>query len=641
MPGPGQPTGQNTPLARILRKISAKQPLTAQETSLYTRMRTLQRGLPDIPDIQANNVIAGQSDRGADPAFKSSHADPSALMSQWARQRTSGIAPSLNQEQSWYQHNANSQGGNTYKPDPPSIAPTLDQEQSWYQHNANSQGGNTYIPNASIPGSPGKPDFFPGTDSGGGAGASGDINFVTHLPDEAMPNIPNVSLSWHDFTPQAQQKVAGAYAPLYQAINQGRTNATAQEKNSAAVVGGLYDDLAKQRKSQDATTTAQYNTAAATSKASDDQMVNAVKGAGDSATAQLAQVMAQAGLGNGRQGTAAADELSQQIGTGSQAVQQAQLQAGSDASNVAAQKQNQLDYSANTGAAEQRQGEATQEGLQNQLTTTLGNYDQQRLTTKADEAQQGLTMAQQMSQNDWTAQTGAADQTWNAYNAAMGQTNARIGMDQANAGLQNQAANAEMTGRAAAASLAEQQAEFNSKQSLELAQIQMEDKQKQAVADAKAAQDAAMNPIEKQRADAQYISAVAALNNSQNSANKQQGTDPTQPNYNPLMDPTSAQYLAAHNGNTMYNNTVLGIVSGGRTDKASTDLAQSYMSLADSTYAQVADRANSDGNPGMASQQFTQEFVKAAQAKGLQPGAAAAVASAWLKAHPEVIKPQF
>src|SRR5947209_10003400 len=148
-------------------------------------------------------------------------------------------------------------------------------------------------------------------------------------------------------------------------------------------------------------------------------------------------------------------------------------------------------------------------------------------------------MAQQMSQNDWTAQTGTADQTWNAYNAAMGQTNARIGMDQANAGLMNQAANAQMGGRAAAAQLAEQQAEFNAKQNLDLTQLQMQDQQAQAVAAAKAAQDAATNPIEKQKADAHYISALGSY---YAAMNKQQGTNPNLPVSNPLMDPTNPQY---------------------------------------------------------------------------------------------------
>ena len=79
-------------------------------------------------------------------------------------------------------------------------------------------------------------------------------------------------------------------------------------------------------------------------------------------------------------------------------------------------KQNQLDYSTNSGQAEQRQGEATQEGLQNQLATTSGKYDQQKpYQHKLMLAQlKGLSLAQQMSQNDWTAQTGSADQTWNA-----------------------------------------------------------------------------------------------------------------------------------------------------------------------------------------------------------------------------------
>ena len=607
-------------LVGILNKIKTGKALTPGEATYYTAMQHKMSGLPPInagtaPStalalgtgdrgsdpafIAANSMPApGTADRGADPTFKGyTPPDPSAALAAWAAQRNTAVGTGSNQT---------------------GYAPTLDQEQAQYQHNANSQGAN---PTLNAPAGAAAP-------AADQSGAANGISMVTHLPDEAMPNVPNVTLAWHDFTPQAQQKVAGAYAPLYQAINQGKTNATAQEKNSSQVVSGLYNNLATQRAADATKTAAQYDATAAASKASDANTIAQVQGAGNSVANQLAQVMAANGI-SGRQGTTAADELSASLGANSADVNQAQLQASNDATNIAAQKQNQLDYSTNSGAAEQRQGEAAQEGLQNQLTTALGNYDQQTLTTKADQAQQGLTLAQQMAQNDWTAQTGSADQTWNHYNAAMSQAQAKVQQDQANAGLMNQAAGMQINAQSAANQLAEQQSEFNANYNYNVTKLGMDSTAAAAKATADAAQNAATNDVAQQNAISTRINADA-------NAMQQQGTNPNLPSYNPRMDPTSPQYLAAHNPDTMFQNTVLGIVAGGKTDPASTNLAQSWMTLAGQAYADLAARGAARGNAKLGKQEFKQELMnRAAASGGLQPAAAAAVADAWLAAHPE------
>ena len=78
--------------------------------------------------------------------------------------------------------------------------------------------------------------------------------------------FPTVNLTWHDFTPQAQQKVAGAYALFIKQLTKVRTNAKAQEQNSFCC--SLKDCIViclLLRGPDDATKTAQqYDAAAAT-----------------------------------------------------------------------------------------------------------------------------------------------------------------------------------------------------------------------------------------------------------------------------------------------------------------------------------------------------------------------------------------
>ena len=94
-----------------------------------------------------------------------------------------------------------------------------------------------------------------------------------------------------------------------------------------------------------------------------------------------------------------------------------------------------------------------------------------------------------------------------------------------------------------------------------------------SAANATAAQNAAANDIGQQNAVSTRINADA-------NAMQQQGTNPGLPTYNPRLDPTLTNTLLLIILTLQFQNAVLGLVAGGKTDTASTNLAQSWMTLA-------------------------------------------------------------
>jgi len=620
-------SAKRTEYLRLVAKIKANQPLTPQENYDYTHKYSeyfgptmhSNSGLSNKGWLHSSGGIAGHAvkappyndqDRGSDPMRKP---PPSSGLSNkgWLHPST-GIAGTpvkasgggsvggsfSNPADYWKTHAAPGMSSPAYndqdrgsdpmrQPPPPFI-------------NDRDRGSDPM--RQGIPGAgPEIHDPFPGGGTGG---------LITQLPDEQMPNIPQVTLSWHDFTNQARQKVAGAYAPLYEAINQGKTNATAQERNSDAVIKGMYDQLNARNTADKVATGRQYDAEINATKADNTALEDTIRNAGASANADLASTMAAAGLG-GHQGTAAADILSKSVGQDSAAGLAAKTQGNVDLTNVRSQKTNQEDYITNTAAADRQQGEATREGLVNQLSQVLQNYDQQRLQTKGDEAQQALSLNQQMGQNDFAAQQGSNSNTWNAYNAAMGQYQSKVGTDQANVGLANDATRAQIEAAQKQAQLEQNQNQFDltfgqteAKNAADAAQHQAEMRTKDEL-------DAKKLGISVEDATTRRINAETAA------ARNTQGTNPNAPGYDPMKDTTSPQYLAAHNPVAIYRNSLLGFLK-------SPQRADTMQSIADRVFA----RMNVGGaNPSQTA--FTNELIKQAKDYGFTPTEAAMAAEAF------------
>ncbi len=572
-------------LAKIKAKIRAGQTLTAQENLLYNR-----------------------SLRGQDFSnFSSSRSSPFRSGSPLESVRGTGIPVNTpgNSLASWPATSINNKPGNSLASWPATTAtntpgnslaswPATQYNSPNFGYNDRDRGSDPMRQAVTLPGLIGANDRDRGSDpmripppapakpkagGGGDQAPSGiptggsDTPFITHMPDEQFPDIPNVTLSWHDFTDEAKKKVAGAYAPLYEAISQGKTNATRQSTRSQAITKGMYDQLAASDTAANAAAAKRYDDAMRATAGSDAELQNTIANSGAAANSDLASTMAAAGLGNGRSGTAAADILSEQIGRDSAAGLAAKTQASANQTELSAQKLSQGDYGDAMVSADRQSGRAAREDLINQLGQVLQQYDQQQLETKGNEAQQALSLNQQMGQNDWTAQTGSADQTWNAYNAAMGQTQAKIGLDETNVGLQNQAAQREIDAQAAAAAAARHNYEFE--RTAGQADIREADNvaHQQAVLQHQAKVDAAelayknaKTPIEQAQAQAALIRAQADLTRAQNTAPTTQGTNPNAPGYDPMKDSTSPEYQAAHNPAILWRQATKGITkaaSGG------------------------------------------------------------------------------
>ena len=224
-------------------------------------------------------------------------------------------------------------------------------------------------------------------------------------PDMGSPistySAPEISM--RDFTGQANDLASQAYGPLYDAIQQGKVNATGQYNTSDTVVKGLYDKLVADTKASGANQAQQYDAAsteaAARAKALQDRQAQVY---GDTANTQTALLER---LG---QQQAAPQVISG--GLQEQAFQQSQAAQQGDAQQqfYQAGKQNSNDFTTGTANAQNTQGTVAREGLVRDLASVLGQYDQQTLGAKSQQATTALDLANQLSNRDLQVQTANA-----------------------------------------------------------------------------------------------------------------------------------------------------------------------------------------------------------------------------------------
>ena len=458
-----------------------------------------------------------------------------------------------------------------------SYAPTLDQEQAQAQANAQPVGSSTYTPNPPV--NPGGPNVPSGT-------ASNIPDLITTIPTVALPNAPDIHIGWHDFTTQANQKAAAAYAPLYTAIAGAQTQAQKQAADAGAQVKGMYANLDAQTAKDKTATAANYaGQVAAATKAGQTQQ-NDISSAFNSTAKDTAAIMAAAGLGNA-QGTAAADTMATTANQRTAAQTNAAAASAENVANVKAQGGDQANFLTNTQNADRTAGISAQAGITKDLGNVMQQYANQKLSTTSDQMQQALALNQQMGQNDFGAQTASASQAnsqfANAMSRASFQQNANMNaVTLQNAGITNQ------QNRAAAAAAAAQAAaiaQMNYNEKIYSDNVTLAGQQTKATT-AQGQTAAATNTANLDRASREAIAAMHL--------------DQTNPN--------SPANLAANNAYTQFQGGIFGIANN---DPATAQTLEAFIP------AQAAAAQKQSGGQ-IDYQKFMDDSVKAAQAQGLK-----------------------
>jgi hypothetical protein len=200
---------------------------------------------------------------------------------------------------------------------------------------------------------------------------------------------------------------------MFEALNQGRANSTQQYNTSDGVVKGLYEKLVGDIKTQGQEQAASYdqssNDAAARSQALQDKIGQNYNAAQSQEGALLTQLGAE---------QAAPDMIPDDRG-----FQQGQAATAGTAEQdyYGKAKQGNTDYMTSIGAAENTQGTVERQKLLSQLSSVLGQYDQQQLT---------LTGQQQQSAQDIGMRLSDQDLQLQQLNAGQQQASYQMGQDQ-------------------------------------------------------------------------------------------------------------------------------------------------------------------------------------------------------------------
>lgn len=255
------------------------------------------------------------------------------------------------------------------------------------------------------------------------------------MPDLGQYTVPSVTPQ--DFSAQANEMAANAYAPYIGAFDQANANATAQAGVSKEALGTLYDKFVQDIAAKSVDQQGEYAAAgnAAGQRATD---LGATIGQNYSgASNQLAAQLGSLGL------EAAAPQVLDESAS-DQAWQQSQAAQGGKAQQdyYATQGQGQSDYMRQLGIIQQQQGMAAQSGVDQQLSQFKQNTDLAKSGALSEQAQQAISIANQLADRDLGAQTtNAGFQMQNnqmQMSQAEAQYNAQVARWQAAQNLQQQ-----------------------------------------------------------------------------------------------------------------------------------------------------------------------------------------------------------
>lgn len=218
------------------------------------------------------------------------------------------------------------------------------------------------------------------------------------LPDYTVP-----TLEYRDFTDQARGVVDPIFAPIFDALNQSKTNIGAQGENSRKIVGGLYENMVKDIATQAQANSAQYDQSKQTATDQGAQLNQQIGQNYQGANQNTADLLSKLGI------QAAAPELLQ-AGADQQAWQQGQAATNTNAMQnyYDQQKQGQASYDTSLGQITQNQGAVAQQDILAQVQNALAGVDQQVAQTESEKAKTALDMSTQLSDRDFQLQQANA-----------------------------------------------------------------------------------------------------------------------------------------------------------------------------------------------------------------------------------------
>lgn len=250
------------------------------------------------------------------------------------------------------------------------------------------------------------------------------------LPD--FPDLPDLNIpvvTPRDFTPQAEEAMNKAYAPLFAGIEASRGNVRQQGDRATAMTGGAYDEAIKTLASNAATNKAENAAAIAENKTQGEALSESI-GANYTGNAQeVAQTLKNLGI------ETAAEPVLGEAGN------EAAWQQGQAEQSTAAQ----ADYLTNQGLADTKyatdmsdvvagQKATTASDIAEQVTQNLFQLDQIKTGYDADKIARAIEMAMSLrsediglqqynAQNSITQQQSAIDEVLARYQSQVNSAN--------------------------------------------------------------------------------------------------------------------------------------------------------------------------------------------------------------------------
>ena len=247
------------------------------------------------------------------------------------------------------------------------------------------------------------------TNAGAAAPGSGmETGGISYDPEQFM--VPN--FEYRDFTGQANDQVAGIYAPGYAAIDAAMGRAREGYNRDSVVTAGLYDKLASNTADLQSAVNARYSQAATDQAAATQQLKGDIAQNYSSTQQQEAALLQQLG-----QGEAAQQVLGNNTSESAYQQSQADKLGSAQGAMLAAQGNNEQDYLGKIADANRTAGTTAQQGLMQNLAGVLAQYDQNRFAMQGDQAQAALQLAMRLSENDFSAQQANYGGYRDAYSA--------------------------------------------------------------------------------------------------------------------------------------------------------------------------------------------------------------------------------
>ena len=261
------------------------------------------------------------------------------------------------------------------------------------------------------------------------AGSTGvDSTTIDTSGAPAIPDIPGITpqvISPKDFSAEARQMAAEAFAPLLASLDSSKVNIGAQGERTRKILSGLYENMVNDIATTAAQTSKQYEGQQAEAGSRDAALQASIGGGYDKGQQQVSSVAQQLGLGTAVPSAVGEMEADQQWLQGL---------AGKDAGDfqqyLQTQQQGAADQAASWQDTARTSGTVAQEGNLNQVAQMLAGVDQQIAGATTDQLQTALDLGQQLTDRDLNAQQFNSGQDMTAQQAAQQAILSRYGLEQ-------------------------------------------------------------------------------------------------------------------------------------------------------------------------------------------------------------------